>query len=456
MSASTPDVSIAPITSNLDQRPPPINNHVNLSSPSSASNRSNSNTASVHVASQHSTHVQPQLATSTSVPSPVPVSLPSVPQQQQQQNQQQPHVMSTSVNSAVPAPVPMPRAQHQHVPQQTKARRQQNQHQPTHLQHQATSSNSTATTAVTTAVTRSTNKVPAASTRRQSHAVSARSNQNGTVPAAASINAPNLKMKSHGSVTHSSSNSSKSSKKKKATVTMATTQTATPASTQGENTGRWTAEEHRLFLQGLEEFGKGWKKIASLIKSRTVVQIRTHAQKYFQKLAKARQNGEEGDVSMENRERNSLSTSSKRRRSGTKRKAISSVVASAEREGKRRASAAAKAKANANSVESTVATVVEELATETTASEAQNYIQPNYAVAPALAPFTYHVSPATAPNDASIHTAHHHTQQIPRIMYAQTNNHHQANHSNQSVRPVPLITSPHGSTISGAELEQSL
>jgi SHAQKYF class myb-like DNA-binding protein len=56
---------------------------------------------------------------------------------------------------------------------------------------------------------------------------------------------------------------------------------------QGENTGRWTAEEHLLFLQGLEQFGKGWKNIASLIKSRTVVQIRTHAQKYFQKLAKA-------------------------------------------------------------------------------------------------------------------------------------------------------------------------
>mmetsp|Transcript_36168 Transcript_36168/g.87295 ORF Transcript_36168/g.87295 Transcript_36168/m.87295 type:complete len:1009 (-) Transcript_36168:436-3462(-) len=65
-----------------------------------------------------------------------------------------------------------------------------------------------------------------------------------------------------------------------------------PTTGQVENTGRWTAEEHRLFLQGLEQHGKGWKKIATLIKSRTVVQIRTHAQKYFQKLAKARQNGE--------------------------------------------------------------------------------------------------------------------------------------------------------------------
>lgn len=36
-------------------------------------------------------------------------------------------------------------------------------------------------------------------------------------------------------------------------------------------------------------YGKGWKKIAGLIKTRTVVQIRTHAQKYFLKLSKARQ-----------------------------------------------------------------------------------------------------------------------------------------------------------------------
>ena len=53
-----------------------------------------------------------------------------------------------------------------------------------------------------------------------------------------------------------------------------------------ENTGRWSAQEHQLFLQGLDHYGKGWKKIANLIKTRTVVQIRTHAQKYFQKLTK--------------------------------------------------------------------------------------------------------------------------------------------------------------------------
>mmetsp|Transcript_15474 Transcript_15474/g.23605 ORF Transcript_15474/g.23605 Transcript_15474/m.23605 type:complete len:550 (+) Transcript_15474:156-1805(+) len=148
-----------------------------------------------------------------------------------------------------------------------------------------------------------------------------------------------------------------SSKKKKNTPTVTMATTSAPQSSgvgnQGENTGRWTAEEHRLFLQGLEQHGKGWKKIASLIKSRTVVQIRTHAQKYFQKLAKARQNGEEGDVTMEGRGGVSATAatsaagvghpSSKRRRpnSGTKRKVLSSIVSSAVREGKRMAAAQA-------------------------------------------------------------------------------------------------------------------
>ena len=66
---------------------------------------------------------------------------------------------------------------------------------------------------------------------------------------------------------------------------------APPPQLVQENYGRWTAEEHRLFLQGLEQHGKGWKKIATLVKTRTMVQIRTHAQKYFQKLAKAGESG---------------------------------------------------------------------------------------------------------------------------------------------------------------------
>jgi len=54
-----------------------------------------------------------------------------------------------------------------------------------------------------------------------------------------------------------------------------------------KSAGRWTAEEHKLFLQGLDMYQKQWKLIADLVKTRTVVQIRTHAQKYFQKLQKS-------------------------------------------------------------------------------------------------------------------------------------------------------------------------
>jgi SHAQKYF class myb-like DNA-binding protein len=136
--------------------------------------------------------------------------------------------------------------------------------------------------------------------------------------------------------------------KKKKSLLLTTASGGGSVGNHGENTGRWTAEEHRLFLQGLEQHGKGWKKIASLIKSRTVVQIRTHAQKYFQKLAKARQNGEdEGAVTfMEGRGGAASTTSAstvipRRRRqvTGTKRKAIQSVVASAQRQVKKVAAA---------------------------------------------------------------------------------------------------------------------
>ena len=51
-----------------------------------------------------------------------------------------------------------------------------------------------------------------------------------------------------------------------------------------EATGRWTREEHELFLLGLQKFDRKWKSIASMIPTRTVLQVRTHAQKYFQKL----------------------------------------------------------------------------------------------------------------------------------------------------------------------------
>lgn len=55
-----------------------------------------------------------------------------------------------------------------------------------------------------------------------------------------------------------------------------------------EKTGRWTEEEHARFLHGLERFGKKWTKVADIVGTRTTVQVRSHAQKYFQKLEKDR------------------------------------------------------------------------------------------------------------------------------------------------------------------------
>lgn len=51
-----------------------------------------------------------------------------------------------------------------------------------------------------------------------------------------------------------------------------------------EKVGRWTEMEHLIFIEGLEKHGKQWKIIAGMIGTRTVVQVRTHAQKYFQKM----------------------------------------------------------------------------------------------------------------------------------------------------------------------------
>ena len=60
---------------------------------------------------------------------------------------------------------------------------------------------------------------------------------------------------------------------------------AAPESGKGTS-GRWTVLEHDMFVEGLRRFGRCWRSISQLVPTRSVVQIRTHAQKFFMKLEK--------------------------------------------------------------------------------------------------------------------------------------------------------------------------
>jgi SHAQKYF class myb-like DNA-binding protein len=61
--------------------------------------------------------------------------------------------------------------------------------------------------------------------------------------------------------------------------------------------GRWTDKEQAAFITGLKKFGRNWKDVQGLIKTRTLTQIRTHAQKFFRKVKKERElAAERGDT----------------------------------------------------------------------------------------------------------------------------------------------------------------
>ncbi|KAK6141043.1 hypothetical protein DH2020_025224 [Rehmannia glutinosa] len=48
----------------------------------------------------------------------------------------------------------------------------------------------------------------------------------------------------------------------------------------------WSEQEHEKFLEALHLFDRDWKKIEAFVGSKTVIQIRSHAQKYFLKVQK--------------------------------------------------------------------------------------------------------------------------------------------------------------------------
>ena len=51
-----------------------------------------------------------------------------------------------------------------------------------------------------------------------------------------------------------------------------------------QQAGRWTDDEHQLFLTAFHQFGRNWTKVAKFIPTRSSTQVRSHAQKFFTKL----------------------------------------------------------------------------------------------------------------------------------------------------------------------------
>jgi len=75
-------------------------------------------------------------------------------------------------------------------------------------------------------------------------------------------------------VAHSNESGSEPTKKTRKPYTV---------SKQREN---WNQEEHQKFLEALKLFDRDWKQIEKFIGTKNVIQIRSHAQKYFSKVQK--------------------------------------------------------------------------------------------------------------------------------------------------------------------------
>ncbi|XVF12194.1 hypothetical protein REPUB_Repub08aG0093500 [Reevesia pubescens] len=59
---------------------------------------------------------------------------------------------------------------------------------------------------------------------------------------------------------------------------------------------KWTDEEHQKFLEALRLYGRGWRQIEEHVGTKTAVQIRSHAQKFFSKIVRESNGGFESSI----------------------------------------------------------------------------------------------------------------------------------------------------------------
>lgn len=61
----------------------------------------------------------------------------------------------------------------------------------------------------------------------------------------------------------------------------------TKSSTSASASSRWSKQEKELFEEGLAQYGRRWTKIAKLVDTRSVLQVKTYARQYFKHKAKS-------------------------------------------------------------------------------------------------------------------------------------------------------------------------
>ncbi|KAM4574525.1 histone H2A deubiquitinase MYSM1 isoform 2-T2 [Fundulus diaphanus] len=61
----------------------------------------------------------------------------------------------------------------------------------------------------------------------------------------------------------------------------------TKSSTSASASSRWSKQEKELFQEGLVRYGRRWTKIAKLVDTRSVLQVKSYARQYFKHKAKA-------------------------------------------------------------------------------------------------------------------------------------------------------------------------